>query len=224
MRRYTLRPVAPLLGSLLIVALVSGCTLAGSGPAPLTPVGDTGVVTEEPTEETLPTPTQTGPIDVFGTQTAQAPSLTPTEQGGEIAITVTPTLTPTVTISATPAASGQCTHTVQPGENLFRIALRYGLTVDQLAAANGIANPAQIQVGTVLTIPGCAPTSGGTTPTGPTVTPAPGERTHTVQPGQNLYRIALQYGLTWQELAEYNNITNPNAIYVGQVIRIPPAN
>jgi LysM repeat protein len=43
-----------------------------------------------------------------------------------------------------------------------------------------------------------------------------------VQAGENLYRIGLQYGLSWVAIAEYNGITDPNAIYVGQELRIPP--
>ena len=43
-----------------------------------------------------------------------------------------------------------------------------------------------------------------------------------VQAGDNLYRIALRYGTTYQELAAYNGISNPNAISIGQEIRIPP--
>jgi LysM repeat protein len=42
-----------------------------------------------------------------------------------------------------------------------------------------------------------------------------------VQPGENLFRIALRYNLNYVYLASYNSIANPNAIYVGQVIRIP---
>ena len=45
-------------------------------------------------------------------------------------------------------------HVVQPGENLYRIALRYGTDYHSLAAANGIANPHQIYVGQRLVIPG----------------------------------------------------------------------
>src|ERR1700716_4153064 len=51
------------------------------------------------------------------------------------------------------------THTVQPGENLFRIALRYGTTVEALAAANQITDPTHITVGQVLVIPGGADAS-----------------------------------------------------------------
>jgi uncharacterized protein YkwD/LysM repeat protein len=46
------------------------------------------------------------------------------------------------------------THTVAAGENLYRIALRYGTTVAAVSAANGISDPTRIYVGQVLTIPG----------------------------------------------------------------------
>lgn len=49
---------------------------------------------------------------------------------------------------------GETTHVVQPGENLFRIALNYGLTTEELAAANGITDPTRILVGQTLIIPG----------------------------------------------------------------------
>ncbi len=97
-------------------------------------------------------------------------------------------------------------HIVQPGENLFRIALRYGTTVEAIARANGIVNPRLILVGQKLIIPG--------------VTAAPG-RIHIVQPGENLFRIALRYGTTPQAIALANNLPNINLIYVGQRLRIP---
>lgn len=53
----------------------------------------------------------------------------------------------------TPPPVGGKTHIVAPGENLFRIALRYGTTVQALAAANKISNVNLIFIGRVLTIP-----------------------------------------------------------------------
>lgn len=50
--------------------------------------------------------------------------------------------------------------------------------------------------------------------------PAPG--TYVVQPGDTLYRIATQFNTTWQNLAQWNNLTDPNAIEVGQVLRVTP--
>lgn len=55
--------------------------------------------------------------------------------------------------SRPPATAPTRTHVVRAGETLFTIALRYGVTVAALQAANNIVNPNQIYVGQVLTIP-----------------------------------------------------------------------
>ncbi len=74
-----------------------------------------------------------------------------------------------------------------------------------------------------LTEPTAEPTSEqAATPASGTVNEA-GEVIHIVQPGETLYRIGLQYGLSWVVIAEYNGITNPDAISAGQELRIPPA-
>jgi LysM repeat protein len=55
-----------------------------------------------------------------------------------------------------------------------------------------------------------------------TYPPAPGMTgTHTVGPGETLYSIATRYGTTAQAIAQANGITNPNQIYVGQVLYLP---
>ncbi len=45
--------------------------------------------------------------------------------------------------------------------------------------------------------------------------------TYTVQRGDTLWAIARRYGTTSGEIAEINNISNPNLIYPGQELRIP---
>ncbi|PJF43253.1 MAG: hypothetical protein CUN50_00715 [Candidatus Thermofonsia Clade 1 bacterium] len=60
--------------------------------------------------------------------------------------TVAPTIIPTAPISVR-------THVVRAGENLFRISLRYGTTINVLMALNGIVNPNRIFVGQVLRLP-----------------------------------------------------------------------
>ena len=55
--------------------------------------------------------------------------------------------------SAAPAVAGT-THVVRVGENLYRIALRYGTTVAALARLNGIRNPNRVFAGQRLIIPG----------------------------------------------------------------------
>jgi LysM repeat protein len=114
----------------------------------------------------------------------------------------------------------QITHVVAPGENLFRISLRYGVSVQAIAQQNGIQNPNLIYVGQRLVI------SGGTgTPPGGT-TPPPGgstgtEQKYTVVAGDTLSKIARQFNVTVQSIAQRNNIANVNLIYVGQVLTIP---
>jgi LysM repeat protein len=44
---------------------------------------------------------------------------------------------------------------------------------------------------------------------------------YVVKPGDNLFRIALNHGLTTDELARANGITDPTRIYVGQRLVIP---
>jgi lipoprotein NlpD len=46
--------------------------------------------------------------------------------------------------------------------------------------------------------------------------------TYTVKPGDTLMRIALDTGQGWRDLARWNNITDPNLIEVGQVLRVLP--
>jgi LysM repeat protein len=60
-----------------------------------------------------------------------------------------------------------------------------------------------------------------TTPTSSAATSSSNETIHTVKSGESLSVIAAKYGTTYQALAKYNNISNPNIISVGQKIKIP---
>ncbi len=59
----------------------------------------------------------------------------------------------TVAPTVIPTPIGARTHVVQAGENLFRISLRYGTTINVLMALNGISNPNRIFAGQVLRLP-----------------------------------------------------------------------
>ncbi|UCG23606.1 MAG: LysM peptidoglycan-binding domain-containing protein [Chloroflexota bacterium] len=110
------------------------------------------------------------------------------------------------------------THTVAPGENLYRIGLKYGMSWVTLAAYNNLPNPNYIRVGQVLYIPG----GGQPTPAPPIAPPdTPSYVDYVVQPGDTLYSIGQKFGVSWVEIAEANGIVNPNLIYAGQVLKIP---
>jgi LysM repeat protein len=122
-------------------------------------------------------------------------------------------------------------HTVQAGENLFRIALKYNVNVGDLAAVNGITDVTRIYVGQVLVIPGAgeapAPVNNPVTeqPSDPqpVTNPPAGGTYYVVQRGDTLKSIADRFGVTFQQLIQANNLTNPNVIYVGQRLFVPGA-
>lgn len=109
------------------------------------------------------------------------------------------------------------THVVRQGETLFSIAAKYGTTYQQLAAYNDLNNPRLILVGQKIKIPGTI--AGSTSATSGSSTG--GEIVHVVKKGESLFSIATKYGTTFQQLASYNNISNPRLIMVGQKIKIP---
>jgi LysM repeat protein len=115
----------------------------------------------------------------------------------------------------------QTVHVVQPGENLFRIALRYGVSVDELAAANNITNASHIDRGQELVIPGVfAPTSDaeGEAVYNPLIAGTP--TIHLVRSGESLNAIARRYGVASEDILRANNIANANLIYAGQELTI----
>jgi murein DD-endopeptidase MepM/ murein hydrolase activator NlpD len=109
------------------------------------------------------------------------------------------------------AQGGEASYTVQVGDTLTQIALKYNLSVAQLAAFNGLANPDLILAGQKLDIP--------------TETPMPANsdlpQTYTVQPGDTLFLIASRFGTTIAQLVMANNIADVDVINVGQTLIIP---
>ncbi len=110
-------------------------------------------------------------------------------------------------------AAGGDNYLVQPGDTLLTIAARYGLSVGDLAAANGLAWNAWVYSGQSLIIPNLAPAS-VPVPTGTEVT-------YTVQVADTLANIAYRYGVTPEVLQAANGLANVNLIYPGQQLVIP---
>lgn len=105
-----------------------------------------------------------------------------------------------------PAGHG---YVVQAGDSLLEIAGRFGIPADQLASANGIADPGEIQIGQSLAIPSAH--SKVTT------------RTYTVHPGDTISGIAQGFGVTQDSILASNHMGDPNSISEGQALTIPGA-
>jgi LysM repeat protein len=235
--------VAFLVVGCVIAAVVAGWVLflrdLGEGPpAPAsgTAVAQVQTYTPRPATATYtPTLTRTPsrtPTEVvpFAPTAATTPTQTaPTPRGTLIPITAPVLSSPTATFepSATPTATSSPrplqTYVVKKGDTLFEIAMRFGVSLQALAAANGITDPKLIRPGQTLVIP----EPGATPPTpartaAPTVTPSPrSQQTYVVKKGDTLSGIALRFGVSVQALAAANGITDPRLIRPGQVLVIP---
>lgn len=137
-----------------------------------------------------------------------------------------------VLLSASTLA-GAATHVVKAGENMFRISLRYGVTLSELQAANPGVQPQSLRVGQKLSIPSHGRDSGSTSRAEETpapalqestsTTPTDGRNTYAVQAGDNLSKIARLHGVTLAALQAANPKLKPNQVVVGQRIVIPAA-
>ncbi|HBY97929.1 MAG: LysM peptidoglycan-binding domain-containing protein [Ardenticatenaceae bacterium] len=112
-----------------------------------------------------------------------------------------------MTAAAAPAAHTASFYVVRAGDTLSGIALRFGFTTAQLAAANRVSNPNRIFVGQVLILP-----AHGTVPT---------RGTYIVQRGDTLSGIALRFRTTVRAIMVANALRS-TTIFVGQRLVIPP--
>lgn len=113
-------------------------------------------------------------------------------------------------VKPTEPAQTETVYTVKSGDTLSGIAAKYGTTWKVLTDYNKIENPNLIYAGQKIKIPG-----------GKAPMPAKKETVYTVKKGDTLSSVAKKYGTTYQKLASYNGIGNPDLIFDGQEIRIP---
>lgn len=108
-------------------------------------------------------------------------------------------------------------HTVSYGDTLFRIAQRYGVSVDDIARENDIVYTWNIQIGQELVIPGLTMPTGDSVDN-PLLAGTPIE--HVVRSGETLNAIAQRYGVSMSTILLANQIGDPNLIKSGQVLKI----
>jgi len=97
-------------------------------------------------------------------------------------------------------------YAVHRGDTLSGIAGTFGVSVEDLLAANSLRNKNRLSVGQKLFIPPDAAEASGT---------------YVVRRGDSLDAIAAAHGVSRRTLQSHNNIINRNRIHVGQVLVIP---
>ncbi|KXK50889.1 MAG: LysM peptidoglycan-binding domain-containing protein [Chloroflexi bacterium] len=200
------------------------------GPTHTVPLLITVAVTDTPgslaTEGTSEQPLTVTPERTFITPgsplgTFTVPTITPTPG---LTLTITPggLITPTDFFDADAAGvNSACEYEVRGGDTLYSIALRNNTTIAVIREANDLANDT-IFPGDILIIPGCNDTAGADGTDSPDATEVPeGFIVHIVQSGEVLGAIAERYGVGQSLIIEANNLTNPNALSVGQHLLIP---
>ncbi len=145
---------------------------------------------------------------------------TPTITNTPVPPTATPTITLTLEPSLTPTPEGPQTYIVELGDTLSSIAEQFGVDIFLLMAANDISDPDQVFVNDELIIPSADFILPTTTALPGTLFPGQ-EIEYRVQPGDSLESIAAQFNSTAEAIAERNQIEDPNAIGVGQILFIP---
>ncbi len=142
---------------------------------------------------------------------------------------------------------GASTYTVKSGDTLAGIASRFGVSLEDLRAANANIDASSLSVGQTIRLPqDASPAAAGATSEPPTAAPATVEiantpapppntpaaaststpeslgQTYTVQQGDIPVSIAAKFGITVEALLAANPGINPNNLHIGDVLVIPP--
>ncbi|MEX2414601.1 MAG: glycoside hydrolase family 18 protein [Paenibacillaceae bacterium] len=93
---------------------------------------------------------------------------------------------------------------VNPGESLWQIANRYGISADSIIRLNGLDQPESLVPGQALVIPIVG-------------------SYYTIRQGDSFYSIANRLGVSLQSLIQVNPNVDPTQLQAGQVLRVPQA-
>ena len=127
-----------------------------------------------------------------------------------------------ITFFSIVSIAGAATHVVKSGDNLYRIAKNYGISVKQLEQANPQVTPNSLRIGAKLVIPSkttsSAPAAAASSSSHQTESIA---GSYEVKAGDNLSKIARLQGTTVAALQAANPGLNPTKMAIGQKIQIP---
>jgi murein DD-endopeptidase MepM/ murein hydrolase activator NlpD len=113
-----------------------------------------------------------------------------------------------IPVQAQENEGGGPVYVVQEGDTLFNIALRFGVTMDELIAANQIPDPNNLGVGASVTIPGLEGVEGVLT-------------TGDVAFGETLRSLSRRFKVPLDSLARLNRIVSPAELFVGAQVILP---
>lgn len=119
-----------------------------------------------------------------------------------------------------PARGTASAYTVRPGDTLWSIAQRHGMSVASLVRANDLGASSIIHPGQKLTVTELAAHRAAAPAPSPRVAAGP---VHEVSAGETLWAIAADSGTSLARLLDANGLDEASIIYPGQKLRIPAA-
>ncbi|HZG71132.1 MAG TPA: LysM peptidoglycan-binding domain-containing protein [Chondromyces sp.] len=113
----------------------------------------------------------------------------------------------------------QSAYTVQPGDSLYKIALKHKTTVQSIKQLNYLSSDV-IYVGQKLKVAGtAAPVQSAPAAQKTQTAPAADATTHTVKSGDTLSKIASRYNVSVAQIKQANHLSS-DIIYVGQTLKL----
>jgi morphogenetic protein associated with SpoVID len=118
------------------------------------------------------------------------------------------------------------TYTIESGDTLWCLSCKFNVPYEELLNVNPqITNPNFVYIGQIINIPSIDQNHTNTINTTDelnTSNPIQDNNTYTVKSGDTLWCLSSKFNVPYEELLKANpQITNPNFIYIGQIINIP---
>ncbi len=117
-------------------------------------------------------------------------------------------------------------HTIQPGETLYRLGQKYGITPQEICEANPGLSISNFRSGEVILIPTpktqpqpAAAEQPQTAPSEPDTIPI--RTTHKVERGETVYKITKLYNITEEEFRAVNPDIKKNKLKKNTIVNIP---
>lgn len=151
-------------------------------------------------------------VSKSGDETASAPSKIAVERPAPASAFRTPEeIKEETRLTATP---GSEFHTVQSGQTYYSISKAYNISIKELLELNNLSDSDRLKSGQKLRV---KKVEGGEPET---ESQPSGVQTHTVAPGETLFRISQTYHISVDDIKKVNNMSG-NSVMVGQKLKIP---
>jgi peptidoglycan DL-endopeptidase LytF len=104
---------------------------------------------------------------------------------------------------------GSFVYTIKAGNTLYQLAQQFNIPINAIIAFNPGLNPHALRVGQMICMPQVPST-------------CPVNNFYTIQPGDTIFQIAINYDVSLEALQNFNPGLDPNLISPGQRLCIPP--